>query len=61
MKQALAVIQEIQRYYSAIGRTQSTYLKRDYLKKIGSLKRDLKEYCGYKNLNYSQLCEMHDI
>ena len=61
MKQALIVIHEIQGYYSAIGKTGSPYLKKDYLKKIGNLKRDLKEYCSYKNYNFKKLCNDYKI
>lgn len=61
MKQAIAVIKEIRRLYHGCAVTQSPYLKNDYTKKIKSLKRDLKEYCGYKNFNYKQLCEQYNI
>lgn len=61
MKQAMVVIKEIRRLYYGCMVTQSPYLKNDYKKKIRALKRDLKEYCGYKNFNYKQLCEMNNI
>lgn len=61
MKQAMAVIKEIRRLYHGCAVTQSPYLKNDYTKKIKSLKRELKEYCGYKHFNYKELCEMNNI
>lgn len=61
MKQALIVIDEIKRYYSSCLNSNSSYLKRDYEKKIKSLKRDLKEYCFYKNYNYKKICKEYNI
>lgn len=61
MKQALIVINEIKRLYTACIKSTSPYLKTDYEKKIKSLKTDLKEYCSYKHFNYKGLCNKYNI
>lgn len=61
MKQAMVVINEIKRLYAACIKSESNYLKTDYSKQIKKLKKDLKEYCGYKNLNYDKLCDEYQI
>ncbi len=55
MKQALKVIDEIKADYKAIEQSKSKYLINDKQKHIKRLKRELREYCGYKNLNYNEL------
>ena len=55
MKQALKVINEIKADYKAIEKSKSKYLINDRLKHIKSLKRDLKEYCGYKGYDYNDI------
>ena len=52
MKQAMIVVNEIKRLEKAMEKSKSAYLKNDYAKNIKELKSDLKEYCGYRNLNY---------
>lgn len=61
MKQALVVVKEIQRLYAACEKTKSQYLRNDYCKQLKVLKRDLKEYCGYKNIDYNKMCEANNI
>lgn len=61
MKQALVVVKEIKRLYEACECTNSKYLRNDYCKKLKVLKRDLKEYCSYKKINYERLCELNKI
>ena len=55
MKQALKVIEEIKADYKAINNSKSKFLINDKMKHIKRLKRELREYCGYKNLNYKEL------
>jgi hypothetical protein len=55
MKQALIVADEIYRMQKAMHITKSEYLKRDYAKNIKLLKKELKEYCGYKGLEYDKI------
>lgn len=40
-------VSEINRYRQAISQTNSKYLKRDYLKKIKKMEKDLAEYDRY--------------
>lgn len=61
MTQALVVIKEINRLYTACIKTKSQYLKKDYEKQIKVLKKDLKEYCYYKHFNYKELCQKYNI
>ena len=55
MKQALKVAAEIERLQGAIEKTKSAHLKADYSKGIRRLTAELKEYCGYKKLNYNEV------
>lgn len=55
MKQALIVVNKIKDLEIAINKTTSIYLKQDYRKQINRLKKDLKDYCFYKNYNYNDL------
>lgn len=60
MKQALKVINEIKADYKAINNSKSKYLIRDKMKRIKRLKHELREYCGYENINYNELIkEVH--
>ena len=60
MKQALKLIDEIKADYKAINNSKSKYLINDKLKHIKILKRELREYCGYENINYNELIkEVH--
>ena len=55
MKQALKVVAEIERLKGAIEKTKSAHLKNDYSKGIRNLTAELKEYCGYKKLNFNEI------
>ena len=55
MKQALKVVEEIERLKGAIEKTNSAHLKNDYSKGIRKLTAELKEYCGYKKLNFNEV------
>lgn len=55
MKQALKVVEEIERLKGAIEKTESEKLKKDYSKGIRKLTAELKEYCWYKNLNFKKV------
>ncbi len=55
MKQAKDIKREIKELEAAIKKTDSPYLKRDYRKKINSLKEDLKDYCYFKNISYAEV------
>lgn len=55
MKQALIVVNKIKDLEKVINNTNSIYLKQDYRKQINRLKKDLKDYCFYKNYNYNDL------
>lgn len=57
----MVVINQIKGLYDSCIKSNSPYLKNDYEKKIRSLKRDLKEYCFYKNINYKSLCHKYNI
>lgn len=61
MKQAIKLINTIIADYNAILKTNSIYLKNDRKKAINRNKRDLKEYCSYKGLNYKKICEEYKI
>ena len=51
MKQALILIDEINRKKQAIKKTNSQYLKNDYSKSIRDDVWELKTYCKYKGLD----------
>lgn len=55
LKQALKVVDEIKRLKEAKERSKSVTLKNDYSKGIWNLTAELKEYCGYKNLNFKEI------
>lgn len=55
MKQALIVVKKIKDLEKVINNTNSIYLKQDYRKQINRLKKDLKDYCFFKNYNYNDL------
>lgn len=55
MRQAVLVVQEIERMQKAIHKTESYRLRNDYRKGIERLKQELKDYCRYKNLNYREV------
>lgn len=55
MKQALKVATEINRLKRAIEKTKSPHLKKDYGKAVRKLTAELKEYCGYRKLNFDEV------
>lgn len=55
MKQALKLIDEINRMKLSINNSSSVYLRRDYEKVIRRDLRDLEEYCSYKGIDYKEL------
>ena len=55
MKQAQKVVAEIKRMKEAKERSKSAHLKNDYSKGIWNLTAELKEYCGYKKLNFKEI------
>lgn len=55
MRAAMRQVEEIRRLEQAIGKTKSTYLINDYSKNIRTLKRELREYCGYRGFDYNEV------
>lgn len=55
MRAAMRQVEEIRRLEKAIGKTKSTYLINDYSKNIRTLKRELREYCGYRGFDYNEV------
>lgn len=55
MKQVKKEIDEINRLYELTCNTNSPHLSRDIKKAIRNKIRDLKEYCGYRNLNFNEI------
>ena len=55
MKAALRQAAEIKRQKAALQKTESACLRRDYGKSIKRLERELREYCGYRNLDYKAI------
>lgn len=55
MKQALILIDEINRKKVALTKAKSQYIRNDYSKSIRSDIEELKEYCSYKGLDFSDL------
>lgn len=55
MKQALVLVEEIKRKKKALVKTKSEYLMLDYLKSIRSDINELRIYCKYKKLDFSEL------
>ena len=55
MKQAQKVVKEIERLKWAIYKTNSEHLIRDYSKQTVKLIKELKEYCRYKKLNFTEV------
>ena len=55
MKQAIKVVEEIERLKGAIEKTESEKLKKDYSKGIRKLTAELKQYCYYKKLKFSEV------
>lgn len=61
MKALQRHIEEIMRYKQAIEKTNSAYLKNDYSKCIYEMKRELKEYCGYRGYNYKEIIKNYKL
>lgn len=55
MKAAVRQVKEIRRIEEAISKTKSVYLKNDYSKNIRTLKSELREYCGYRGIDYNKV------
>lgn len=55
--QALIMVEKIRQKKEALKRTASKRLQNDYTKSIKSDFRELKEYCGYKGLNFERFEE----
>ena len=52
MRAVVRQLEEIKRLEEAIQRSKSKHLKTDYSKRIARLKKELKEYCYYRGLNF---------
>lgn len=48
-------INEIKRYQEAIEKTDSNYLKNDYSKKISRMIKELREYCYYRDYDFTDV------
>lgn len=55
MKQALILVEEINRKKAAIDKSDSIYLKSDYLKSITDDLRELKDYCKFKKISFEKI------
>lgn len=60
-KMMLKHIEQIKACYNAVIKSKSPYLKNDIEKKIYSLKKELKEYCAYKNISYKTIVRVYNI
>lgn len=61
MRALMKEINEINRLKYAIKETKSICLKKDYRKKIEDIKNELKEYCGYKSLDFETIKEKYKL
>jgi hypothetical protein len=55
VKQAKILVAEINRKRDAIRKTESTYLINDYHKSIRSDLIELRDYCKFKGLDFSEV------
>lgn len=55
MRAAKRQVDEINRLATAIEKTHSVFLKRDYEKNKKRLIAELKEYCGWKGYNFTKV------
>lgn len=55
MKQALKLVDEINRKNEAIRKTKSTYLRNDLYKSIRSDMFELRDYCEFKGLDLNKI------
>lgn len=58
MKQAKILVAEINRKREAIRQTKSTYLINDYHKSIRSDMFELRDYCKFKGIDFSEVAEL---
>lgn len=58
MKQAMIVIDDINRMIDSVNKSNSKYLKNDYRKNINRLIKELRTYCIYRNINFNELKKM---
>ena len=55
MKQALKLVDEINRKNEAIRKTKSAYLRNDYYKSVRSDMFELRDYCKFKGLDFNEI------
>ena len=55
MKKALEFIEEIKEQYKAYYKAKSPKAKEDRAKCIKTMKKDLKDYCKFKGIDYTAL------
>lgn len=55
MKQAMKLIENINRKKTAIKKSSSDYLKRDFEKSIRDDIEELKDYCQFKNIDFKEV------
>ncbi len=55
MKQAQELANKIKAMERICSNSNNLYLKRDLRKRINRDKKELKEYCSFKNINYYNL------
>lgn len=57
MRAVVRQLEEIKTLEEAIQRSKSKHLKTDYSKRISRLKKELKEYCYYRGLNFREIID----
>ena len=55
MRQALELVDEINRKKEAINKTKSTYLINDYYKSIRDDMFELRDYCKFKGIDFKEV------
>ena len=55
MKQALKLVDEINRKNEAIRQTESTYLRNDLYKSVRVDMFELRDYCKFKGLDFNEV------
>jgi hypothetical protein len=58
MKQALKLVDEINRKKNAILETRSSYLRNDYAKSISADISELRDYCNFKGLDFNEVVRL---
>ena len=61
MKQAMLFINEIKKFQETRKKSDSVFFQADCEKHIKKLKRNLKDYCNFNNLDYDKLCKENNI